>query len=193
MLPEESFRRIQMLHVKRPDGYYGLHGYGYGLDVTPDFLGHRMLGHGGSILVSTAYMTFIPGMRAGVVMMGNSAKLPYEEIAESVFASMMGHDPSDVIPSLKVKERMSRLAGCYETYMGIEKVRVVRRGGMLYLEQRDPFTDALVPLIPEDPLLGSTAFYTLTEGVKAPIEFVVKADGCVDLLVERYCFHKKIV
>jgi len=191
VLSEESFNRIQTLHVRRPEGYYGEHGYGYGLDVTPGFLGHRMLSHGGSILVSTAYLAFIPDMKAGVVMMGNSAKLPYEEVAESIFASMMGLDPSEVVPSIKVKDSMSRLTGTYETYMGVEKVRVVKRGGLLYLEQKDLFTDALVPLIPEDPMMESTVFYTLTDGVKAPIEFVARGDGRIDLFVERYCYHRK--
>jgi len=77
--------------------------------------------------------------------------------------------------------------------MGIERVRVVKRGGLLYLEQKDLFTDALVPLIPEDPMLESTAFYTLTDGVKAPIEFVERGDGRIDLFVERYCYHRKQV
>ena len=191
LLSEDSFKKIHTLHVRRPDGYYGLHGYGYGLDVTLDFLGHKMVGHGGSILVSTAYMAFIPDMGAGVVMMGNSAKLPYEEIAESVFATMMGREPSEAIPSIVIKNRMSELAGNYEIYRGIEKVRVVRRGGMLYLEQKDEFTDALVPLIPEDPTLESKMFYALTDGVKAPVEFVVRGGGLVDLFVERYCYHKR--
>ena len=191
LLSEDSFKKIHTLHVRRPDGYYGLHGYGYGLDVTPGFLGHKMVGHGGSILVSTAYMAFIPDMGAGVVMMGNSAKLPYEEIAESVFATMMGREPSEAIPSIVIKNRMSELAGNYEIYRGIEKVRVVRRGGMLYLEQKDEFTDALVPLIPEDPTLESKMFYALTDGVKAPVEFVVRGGGRVDLFVERYCYHKR--
>ena len=191
LISEDNFRRIQTLHVRRPEGYFGVHGYGYGLDVTPDFLGHKMLGHGGSILVSTAHMAFIPDMGAGVVMMGNSNSLPYEEITGSIFATMIGREPSEVVPSIAIKDRMSRLTGTYETYMGIEKVRVVKHGGLLYLEQKDLFTDALVPLIPDDPMMKSTAFYTLTDGVKMPIEFVVHGDGRIDLFVERYCYHRK--
>jgi CubicO group peptidase (beta-lactamase class C family) len=97
---KESFEKIQTMHIRRPEGYYGETGYGYGLSVTPDFLGHKMIGHGGSILVSTAYMAMIPDINAGVIMMGNSAKIPYEEIAESIFAIMMDKTPEDVIPPL---------------------------------------------------------------------------------------------
>ena len=39
---------MQTLRAPRPDGHYGRRGYGYGLDVTPDFLGRKMVGHGGS-------------------------------------------------------------------------------------------------------------------------------------------------
>jgi len=186
----ESFEKMQTLHIHRPDGYYGEYGYGYGLGVTPDFLGHKMVSHGGSILVSTAYMAFLPDAEMGVIMMGNSASLPYEDIAESVFAVLLGMDPYEAIPRLAVKRRMDRLTGTYEIYKGIESVRVVKKAGMLYLESKTPFAETLQPLIPEDTSLESTMFYTLMDGVKSPVEFVVHEDGHVDLFVERYCFHK---
>ncbi|MCK4400561.1 hypothetical protein KAV46_06200, partial [Candidatus Bathyarchaeota archaeon] len=111
-------------------------------------------------------------------------------IAESVFAVLLGRDPYEAIPRLAVKRRMDRLTGTYEIYKGIESVRVVKKAGMLYLESKTPFAETLQPLIPEDTSLESTMFYTLMDGVKSPVEFVVHEDGHVDLFVERYCFHK---
>lgn len=186
---EESFEKIQSLHIHRPEGYYGEHGYGYGLSIVPDFNGHKMVGHGGSILVSTAYMAFIPEEKAGVVMMGNSAKLPYEEIAECCLSILLGLEPKETAPSLVIKENMRKLAGRYETYLGIEDINVVKKGGMLYLEKKTPFADTLQPLIPDDNKAGRK-YYTLTDGLKAPVEFVLREDGAVDLFVERYCYHK---
>lgn len=186
---EDSFSKIQTLHVSRPDGYYGKHGYGYGLSIIPDFNGYKMLGHGGSILVSTAYMAFIPEEKAGVVMMGNSAKLPYEEIAESCLSILLGMDPMEAVPSITIKEKMDRLTGEYETYLGIEKVNVIKKGGMLYIRTKTPFSDTQQPLIPEDPKNG-LQYYTLVDGQKNPIEFVIKEDGNTDLFMERYCYHK---
>ncbi len=186
----ESFEEMQTLHIHRPDGYYGEYGYGYGLGITPDFHGHKMVSHGGSILVSTAYMAFLPDAQMGAIMMGNSASLPYEDIAEGAFAVLLGMDPYEAVPRLAIKGRMDRLAGRYEIYKGIESVNVVKRLGMLYLESKTPFAETLQPLIPEDPSLESTAFYTLMDGAKSPVEFVVHEDGHVDLFVERYCFHK---
>lgn len=186
----ESFEEMQTLHIHRPDGYYGEHGYGYGLGITPDFHGHRMVSHGGSILVSTAYMAFLPDDDMGAIIMGNSASLPYEDIAEGVFAVLLGMDPIEAVPRLAIKRRMDGLAGRYEIYKGIESVNVVKKAGMMHLESRTPFVETLQPLIPEDPSLESTVFYTLMDGAKSPVEFVVHEDGHIDLFVERYCFHK---
>lgn len=187
---KESFEKMQTLHVKRPDGYYGETGYGYGLSIIPDFLGHKMIDHGGSILVSTAYMAIIPDIKAGVVMMGNSAKIPYEEIAESIFAILMGKEPSAVIPSLSIKKKMSKLVGAYKIYKGIESIEVQKKAGMLHLHSKNPFRDITQPLIPEDPRLQSMNFYTYMDGLKTPIEFNVKQNGDIDLYIERYVYHK---
>jgi CubicO group peptidase (beta-lactamase class C family) len=189
---ESSFEKMQQLHIHRPDGYYGTNGYGYGLGVTPDFFGHEMIGHGGSIAVSTAYMAFIPNLKIGVVMMGNCSGMDYATIAESVFAILMEKDPAETIPALLIRERMKRLMGSYEVYRGLEKLNVVSRGGLLHLEVKSRRTGNTThtPLIPEDPTLASTDFYTVRNGLKAPIEFVISEDGTIDLFIGRYCYHK---
>jgi len=189
---QESFDEMQQLHIRRPDRYYGEYGYGYGLAITPDFLGHKMIDHGGSIAVSTAYMAFIPEMKAGVVMMGNSSGMNYATVAESVLAILMGKDPAEVLPGLYIRERMKRLTGGYEVYRGLERLNVVGRGGLLYLEEKSRRTEktSLTPLIPEDPTLATVDFYVLRNGLKSPVEFVIREEGQIDLLIGRYCCHK---
>jgi len=189
---EESFDEMQQLHIHRPDRYYGEYGYGYGLAITPDFLGHELIGHGGSIAVSTAYMAFVPDMKAGVVMMGNTSGMDYATIAESVLAILMGKDPAEEIPGLYIRERMKRLTGSYEVYRGLERLKVVSKGGLLYLEVKSPRTErtTLTPLIPEDPTLASMDFCVLRNGLKSPVEFVTREDGTIDLFIGRYCYHK---
>ena len=61
---------------------------------------------------------------------------------------------------------------------------------MLYLRSKTPFDDSLTPLIPRDPLLGSTMFYTYMNGVETPVEFQVQENGDIDLYIERYRYHK---
>ncbi len=189
LISPESFEKMQTMYIRRPDGYYGENGYGYGLGVTPDFHGYKMISHGGSILVSTAHMSFVPETETGVIIMGNSAKVAYEAINESILALLMGLDPMEDTPELVVKERLQSLTGRYETYKGIESVDVNYRAGMLYLESETPFAKTSSPLIPEDRMLEEFVFYTVVDGVKAPVTFMQKKDG-VDLIVERYCYHK---
>lgn len=189
---KKSFERMQKLHIQNLDGHYGQSGYGYGLRITPQFLGHKMISHGGSVLVSTAYMAFIPDIKAGVIMMGNSSGMPFSTIAESIFVLLMGQNPVEVLPVLKIKEKMKSLTGTYKTYRELETIEVLIKNGMLYLKQEFPLTSAInmTPLIPEDPTLQSTMFYTLRFGVRSPVEFMMRDDGKIDILLGRYCYHK---
>lgn len=186
----ESFDKMHSFYSKRADNLNGELGYGYGVGITPDFHGYKMISHGGSILVSTAHMSFIPQLKTGVVMMANSAAPPWADIAEGIYCTLLGLDPFEEVPSLKVKEKLRTLSGIYETFKGIERVEVQNNGGMLYLRSKTPFADSLTPLIPRDSLLGSTMFYIYMNGVESPVEFQVHEDGNIDLYIERYRYHK---
>lgn len=188
---KSSFEKIQQFHIRTTDGHYGRRGYGYGLSITPDFLGHKLVSHGGSILVSTAHMAVVPELKIGVVMMGNGSGMPYSTIAESVLALLMDKDPKTVVPVFAIKKRMARLVGDYEVYRGLEKLSVVSKNGMLYLDIQNRLSGPrLVPLIPEDPTLKSTEFFTLANGIKSPVEFQLLDDGRTRLFLGRYCYHK---
>ena len=189
---KESFERMQAFHIQRPNDQYGQQGYGYGLGITSEFFGHKMVNHGGSVLVSTAYMAFIPDLRIGVIMMGNSAGMSDSTIAQSVLAILLGKNPAKVIPQTRIKAEMESLTGTYKIYRGLAKIEVRIKNGMLYIEQKSPFTSEIssTPLIPEDPTLESTLFYTLSFGVRSPVEFRMRDKGKVDLLLERYCYHR---
>jgi len=192
ILSPESIEEIQQIYIEEPRGYFGREGYGYGWGVTEDFLGFKMVSHGGSILVSTANLAFIPELKIGVAMASNTAGFPYATAAQGVFATLMGKDPSEVVPVLQIQERMERLTGTYETYRGLSKVSVVNKGGLLYLEQRDEFASSSVPLVPEDDRLETYRFYTWSQGLRQPVEFVVHSPEKIDLFVERNRYHKVV-
>ncbi|MEZ4657277.1 MAG: serine hydrolase [Caldilineaceae bacterium] len=198
LLSPASFEQMQTSHVPRPaqnpmpDGTFDQQGYGYGVAITPNFFGHKLVAHDGSVAVSTASMAFIPDLNAGVAMMGNGAGMPYATIAQSIFAILLGKEPAAVIPALQIESRMNQLTGTYETYRGIETISVVNKGGMLYAAAADPIsaTTIMTPLIPEDPTLASILFYTWSMGVKSPVEFWVDERGDTRLIIERYCYRK---
>ena len=87
---------------------------------------------------------------------------------------------------------MNELMGSYEVYRGLERLKVVSKGGLLHLEVKSQRTErtTMTPLIPEDPTLASTDFYTLRNGIKSPVEFSIQEDGAIDLFIGRYCYHK---
>jgi hypothetical protein len=180
---------MQTLQIREPDGYYGITGYGFGLGVTPDFLGEKLLDHGGSIIVSTAHVSLVPSQKIGVVMMGNSGGMSYGMIAEAVLAILMGKDPAEAVPAFAIRERMVRLAGSYAVYRDVEHVDVVSEGGLLYLERER--SDSRVPLIPEDPSYETLDFYTLSNGRKSPVSFRIDDEGHISVLIGRYVFRKQ--
>ncbi len=182
----EAFASMQSLQIEEGEGFFGKEGYGYGLAVTPGFLGHELVSHGGSIDVSTAHMAFIPDLKIGVVMLGNGDGMSYETIAESVLALLMGLDPDEVLPRSRIRKRMDRLVGNYATYGKVETLKVLKRNGLLHMKREDSET----PLIPDDPAYESLRFHTLSEGLRSPVEFRVREDGGCDLLVDRYVFHR---
>ena len=187
LISRRSMREMQTLHIAEPDSYYGTTGYGFGLGITPDFLGEKLVDHGGSIAVSTAHMAVIPDEKLGVIMMGNGGGMSYAPIAESVFAILMGETPEEVIPALYIPERMERLTGSYSTYRDVQQVDVVKDGGTLWLRYDD--SDTGTPLIPDDPSLSSTNFHTLSNGRRTPIEFT-EDDGQLTVIIGRYIYRR---
>jgi CubicO group peptidase (beta-lactamase class C family) len=182
----DSFAAMQSLQIETGEGHHGKVGYGYGLSVTPEFLGHKLVSHGGSIAVSTASMAFVPDLKIGVVMMGNGPGMAYGTVAETVLALLMGRDPDEALPASRIRKRLDRPTGTYATYRKLETVRVFKRNGLLYLGEQEPGT----PLLPEDPAYGSLRFYTLSDGLRSPVEFREREGGGLDLVVERNVFHK---
>lgn len=168
-------------------------GYGYGWRVVEDFLGSKLVSHGGSIRVSGAHLAFMPDQKVGVAIAYNMLPFPSSTVAQGIFAILMGKDPEklpSVVQAREIERKMKMLTGNYETYMGISKVKVVNKGGLLYLEQKTPFGESSVPLIPESEKMETYKFYTWSNGVKSPVEFVVHSPEKIDLYRGVMVFHK---
>jgi CubicO group peptidase (beta-lactamase class C family) len=184
---EESVARMQTEQIRIGEDLFGPYGYGYGLGVS-DLLGQRLLSHGGSISVSTAYMAFIPTLGIGVVMMGNGAGFDYETLTHEVLALLMGHDPESVLPGVAIARRMDRLVGEYAIYGGLSTMSVTHRDGLLWLGAGGgPDT----PLVPEDRAYATGRFRLLRDGDESVIEFVDDANDGISAIVDRNVFHKR--
>ncbi|MCX8169421.1 MAG: serine hydrolase [Candidatus Methanomethylicia archaeon] len=185
----DSIMEMQKIHIERPKTYYGREGYGYGWGIIEDFFGRKLIGHSGSTGCSSAYTAFIPEEKIGIVMASNTTGFPYMAVAHTILALMMGKKEEEV-PVIRIQKKMDMLTGVYEGYGGVIRMNVVNRGGILYLEQKDEFTDMSIPLIPEKDNLEDLTFYIWSNGVRQPIEFTISKDGKIDLYIERNRLHK---
>jgi CubicO group peptidase (beta-lactamase class C family) len=181
---EASFDRMHEGHIETDLGPYG---YGW---RRREVAGETVVGHGGSIAVSTAYVGFTPDDEWGVAVLCNGAADPNPKaVADGVFSVLLGDDPEEV-PAFARRERVSDLTGSYESYRGVRTAEVSSDGGTLRFEFTDAFGGEGSALIPEDDSLETTEFYQLSEsGTRKSVEFEVSEDG-TDLFVDRWRLHK---
>jgi len=189
LISKEGIEEMEKPRIKLPYELFGNEAYGYGWSITPDFLGRKLVGHSGSVLVSTAYVGYLPEEGIGIAVLANSSGYPLSHIGLYGLALALGEDPEE-LPVIKRDRLMDRLAGEYETYMGTYRVRVVRKGDFLFFEVRGRYLEEFQPLVPVELSEDRALFYTLSYGRRIEAEFRIK-DGQVELLFERYKFRRK--
>lgn len=177
-------------HIKLNFEIFGEDAYGYGLMIHPNFPGGTLIGHGGSVLVYTAYIGFIPSKRVGVAVLSNASGYPPSKIGMYALMHLTGRDPKE-LPFIREEETYSKLIGVYEAFKGTMRVKVFRLGNFLAVEEISEFEGVPSPLVPVKISEDYAEFYTIGYyGSKVPVIFEIK-DGRVELLYERYKFVKK--
>jgi CubicO group peptidase (beta-lactamase class C family) len=161
--------------------------YGYGLAVER-FFGKRLAGHGGSVLVSTAHLAFLPDDGLGVAVLANGSGYPLANIARFALALALGEDPS-ALTGLAVERALSALAGRYQTFKGTVAARVERHGDFLKLRFESRTNPEEIVLVPERLSGTEPLFFTLSAGRRLPVRFRVQGDQA-ELLYERHKFRR---
>jgi len=173
---------------------FGTSGYGLGWGIMTDFLGQQVYQHGGSTLVSGAMALLVPDQELGIMVLGNNGRAPIGIVAFSLLALLLGTNPHDVLPFLITKRKFALFTGDYRTHSGITSAKVFAQGGMLYLEVTSKVSGtSTVPLIPDDPLITTNAFYTYDHGARTAVEFFVDPEHQtpVHFKFERALFTKQ--
>jgi CubicO group peptidase (beta-lactamase class C family) len=188
LLSKGSIEEMEKPRVSLPLQVFGGESYGYGLMINPNFFGEKLVGHGGSVLVYTAYIGYIPEEKVGIALLANGSGYPLSQMGLYGLALMIGENPEN-LPFMKYEKTYDLLTGLYETYKGTMKAQVINRGGLLQLEIKDKYVDMIVALIPEKIEDSVKRFYAIQAGGKLPVEFI--ADGKkVELIYERYRLKK---
>lgn len=186
----ESIDLMEGRYVKIPSGIFKDDYYGYGLTITGDFFGRKLVRHSGSVLVYTAFMGYLPDEKLGVIVLANAAGYPLSFIGMYALALALGYDPEKQLPFIKQDRIIEKLVGVYETYRGTYRVNVKRMGDFLAIEYKDRYREVITPLVPSEISDEFARYYTLSYGSKVEAEFVIEKNR-VTLIYERYKFVKE--
>src|SRR5699024_12196817 len=90
VLSPESVAAMTTPYIQCAHGTY----YGYGLMITPDFFGYKLIQHGGDIKGVTAQMNIIPVLGLTGVALANLAAVPSPKLLNALCQCFMG-EPID--------------------------------------------------------------------------------------------------
>ena len=167
--------------------------YGYAWMIE-DFFGYKMIHHGGDIITSSGQLAIIPEKNIGIFIGANiSIGAVLSSLCCGIFAILLGKDINQAVPLLSVDQKLSKLAGSYETYKGIIKVEVEYKNGLLSGKISHPvlLEDLKFPLAPLD--IDKLKFYIpiCLPNQKMFIQFFIdEKTGKIHGTVDRYYLHK---
>lgn len=181
-----SIDKMETPHIKCPVEYYGGDSYGYGLRIIPNFYGHKVVGHGGSVDVYTANMEYVRDTKSGVILLANGTGYPLGVVAMGATATMLGGSIADLRP-VKTETLLKRLEGQYTAYKGTIFAEVKRNKSFLILSGEDIGND--IVLVPDGTEGNVAKFYTLELGARMEVIFRFNEHG-VELMFERYRYRR---
>lgn len=192
LLDPELLARMYERHSTRRTALDGSReDYGYGWMIS-DLLGDTLVGHGGSVGVSNAFVGFLEEAEIGVAVACNTAAETHPMFVGPALLSIVdGTDPAESVPLFALREKLEAVTGEYESYRGIQSATVERRGGMLELTLSTELSDQTYQLVPESLDPSEYLFYTVAEsGHRIPVEFRGEDDG-LSLTIQRWRLHSR--
>lgn len=185
----ETMQRQYATRRRRIDGTE--QGYGYGWMLS-EFLDDRLVGHGGSIGVSNAFVGFLEEAQVGIAVATNCAATTHPMyVGPALLAIVDGTDPADVVPLFGLREKQSTVSGEYESFRGVQTATVEPAAGGVKLSLENDLRSETYTLFPESSDPDDYRFYTVAaSGDRTPVEFRVTDDG-IDLCFERWRLHKQ--
>jgi len=182
----DTLEKMETPYAKWPIEHYGGDSYGYGLQVIPNFFGHKVVGHGGSVEVYTAEMKYARDIKAGVVLLANGTGYTMGRLAMSAISLLAGKEPHS-IRGVRLENLLKKLEGQYRAYKDTIFAEVKINGSFLMLSGEDIGKD--IVLVPDGEEEGRAHFYTLSAGSRMDVTFRFNKYG-VELLYERYRYRR---
>ena len=186
IVSRSSIEKMETPHIRGPVEYYGGDSYGYGLRIIPNFLGHKVVGHGGSVDVYTANMEYVRDTKSGVILLANGTGYPLGVVAMSAITTLLGGNPANLGP-VKTEVLLKKLEGQYKAYKGTIFAEVRKNGSFLMLSGEDIGNN--IVLVPDGTEGDAARFYTLELGARMDVVFRFNEHG-VELMFERYRYRR---
>jgi CubicO group peptidase (beta-lactamase class C family) len=185
-----SINEMILPRVKTPvvSTLFGEESYGYGWGIKSNFFGHKLISHGGSVGVATAYLGFIPDENIAAAVLINGSGYGTGLFGMYGLAMLLGQDPES-LPYVKRERQLMELEGVYQTYKNTMRFEIRRAGDLLTLTEKDKFGSNSVILLPESIEQDTRRFYVLNNGSKVYSDFHVGGDR-IQLIHERYLLRK---
>jgi hypothetical protein len=184
---KDTLAKMETPYGKWPTEDYGGDSYGYGLQILPNFHGHKIAGHGGSVDCYTSQMNYIRDLKSGVVLLANGTGYSMGRLAMIAQSMLLGVDPSE-LRAVKLESLLKKLEGEYRAYKDTIFAEVKVNGSFLMLSGEDIGKDiVLVPQGEEED--GVAPFYTLDAGAKMEVTFRSDEHG-IELMYERYRYRR---
>lgn len=111
VLSNESVEQMCAPHIEIGKGQY----YGYGLMITPDFFGYKLVEHGGSVKGVAAQMNIIPELGLTGMSLTNLGGVPSTKLLFSAFGDYLG---KSVTESHIVYEEIEESVEALQEYEG---------------------------------------------------------------------------
>ena len=183
---KDTLAMMETPHGNWPAEYYGGDSYGYGLQIIPNFHGHKVVGHGGSVDCYTANMNYIRDLRSGVVLLANGTGYSMGRLSMIAQSLLAGADPGE-LRAVRLETLLKKLEGQYKAYRDTIFAEVRVNGSFLMLSGEDIGKN--IVLVPEREEDGVALFYTLDAGARMEVTFRFNRYG-VELLYERYRYRR---
>ena len=164
--------------------------YGYGLSIQP-FLDDTLVGHGGMMGTTTAFVGWLEDADVGVVVACNTAPDHHPTVAGHALLSVLdGGDPYEAVPRLALERKADVLVGEYESYRGVQTATVEREGTALSVAVEGRLSDRSLTLFPADADPESATYETVDGDKRVTVEFVETDDGA-DMLLQRWRLRRR--
>lgn len=174
ILSPESVELMTTPYIQCENGRY----YGYGLMITPDYFGYKLVEHGGAIKGVAAQMNIIPELGLTGVSFTNLAGVPSSKLLFSAFADYLGkgiHESHVSLDAIELPlEALNEYLGTFVSGEGM-KLDIKLEDGVLQFMSAELPPTALKPL-------GDDLFFINFRETTTTVRFIRNTDGKIHRL-----------